>query len=80
MWRHHDNLALMRVVAIVLLVIAAVVVALGLWVAIAFGREYGFDWSFLGTIAWGVLFALVPAVPGVLLLRRTRRRRDTAIK
>jgi hypothetical protein len=62
-----------RVLAIVLLVIAAGVVALAIWAAIAFGREYGFNWGSLGTIALGVLIALVPAVPGVVLLRRSRR-------
>jgi hypothetical protein len=69
-----DNLAVMRVVAVILLVLASGVIALAVWVAIAFGREYGFDITFLGTIVWGVLFALMPLVPGILLLKRSRKR------
>jgi hypothetical protein len=68
-----DNLVLMRVVAIVLFLIAAVVAALALWVAVAFGREYGVG-TFWLTIAWGVVFTLVPLVPGILLLKRSRRK------
>lgn len=63
----------MRVVAIALFLIAAVVAALALWVAVAFGREYGFE-TFWGTVAWGVVFTLVPLVPGILLLKRSRRK------
>ena len=62
----------MRVVAIVLLVIAVVVAALAIWAASAFGREYGID-TFWQAIAWGALFTLVPLVPGILLLRRSRK-------
>jgi hypothetical protein len=55
--------------AIALLVIAALTATMAFWAAIAFGREYGIE-SFWGTIAWGTLFALVPLVPGILLIRR----------
>lgn len=62
----------MRVVAIILLVIAAGVAVLAVWAAIEFGREYGTD-TFWEAIVWGALFTLVPLVPGISLLKRTRR-------
>jgi hypothetical protein len=61
----------MRSVAIALLVIAAMVAGLAIWAATAFGREYGIQ-SFWEALAWGALFTLVPLVPGILLLRRSR--------
>jgi hypothetical protein len=71
---------LMRVVAIILLVAAAVVgtltlvvAALALWNAITYGREYTIDFFWI-LLAWGGLFTLVPLVPGILLLRRSRKR------
>jgi hypothetical protein len=64
----------MRVVAVVLLVLAAVVAGLALWLAIATAREYGSQ-QFWAVLAWGIPLTLVPLVPGVLLLRRSRRRR-----
>jgi hypothetical protein len=63
----------MRVVAIILFVTAAVVGALALWAAIAFGREYGID-TFWLALAWGGLFTLVPLMLGILLLRRSKNR------
>jgi tellurite resistance protein TehA-like permease len=65
----------MRVVAIVLLMVAAVMAALAVWAAIAVGREYGFQRSW-ELLPWGVVFPLAPAVPGVLLLRRWRKERN----
>jgi uncharacterized membrane protein len=62
----------MRVVAIVVLVIAAAVAALTILAAIAFGREYGVD-SFWLTLAWGGLVTLVPLALGILLLRRSKK-------
>ncbi|MEA2509727.1 MAG: hypothetical protein QOG21_1809 [Actinomycetota bacterium] len=62
----------MRVGAIILFVTAAALGALALWAAIAFGREYGIE-SFWLTLAWGGLFTLVPLVPAILLLRRSKK-------
>jgi hypothetical protein len=64
---------LMRVVAIVLFVAAAIVGALALSLAIALGREYGID-TFWLSLAWAGLFTLVPLVPGILLFRRSNKR------
>jgi hypothetical protein len=63
----------MRVVAIVLFAIAAVVGALAVSAAIAFGREYGIE-SFWLTLAWGGLLTVVPLAAGILFLRRSQRR------
>ncbi len=52
--------------------IAAVVAVLAVWGAIAFRREYDVE-TFWTSIAWGVLFILVPLVPGIWLLRRSRK-------
>ena len=64
----------MRVVAVLLIVLAAVVAALALWLAVAFGREYGIE-QFWGGLAW-VGLALVPLVPGILLFKRSRKPRS----
>jgi hypothetical protein len=71
--RQRGRVILMRVVAIILLVIAALVGALALLASIAFGREYGIQ-TFWEALAWGGLFALVPLVPGILLLGRSKKR------
>ena len=56
----------MRILAIVLLTIAALVAGLAVWTALAFGREYGAD-TFWLTLGWGFAFALVAAVSGIFL-------------
>ena len=60
----------MRVVAYVLIVLAAIVAGLALWLAVAVGREYGID-QFWGSLAF-VGFAMVPLVPGILLFKRSK--------
>jgi Kef-type K+ transport system membrane component KefB len=62
----------MRVVGVIFLVAAVVVGALALSIAIATGREYGIQ-DFWLALAWGGLFTLVLFVPGVLLLRPSKK-------